>query len=232
MYSNKYIIIYASVMVVIVATLLATAAMQLKPFQERNVRIEKMQNILTSVGVESTPENAEKMYDQYITEEIVINNKGEVIGNNAFEIDLAAELKKPQTNRSYPLFLAESEGKKYYIIPMRGKGLWGPIWGYVALQDDLNTIYGTNFDHKSETPGLGAEINEQPFQEQFVGKKIFDEEGNFTSILVRKGGAREGDLHEVDAISGGTITSDGVTHMLRDGIGSYLPYFQNQRRQS
>ena len=232
MYSNKYIIIYAAVMVVIVATVLATAAIQLKPFQERNVRIEKMQNILTSVGIESTPENAEKIYDQYIKEEIVINNNGEVIGNKAFEIDLANELKKPEANRNYPLFIAETGGQKYYIVPMRGKGLWGPIWGYVALESDLNTVYGTNFDHKSETPGLGAEINETPFQQQFVGKKIFDEEGKFTSILVRKGGAREGDLHEVDAISGGTITSDGVTKMLRDGIGNYLPYFEKQRRQS
>lgn len=232
MYSNKYIIIYAAVMVVIVATLLATAAMQLKPYQERNVRIEKMQNILTSVAVGSTPENAEKFFDQYIKEEIVINNNGEVIGNNAFETDLAAELKKPESSRNYPLFIAEKEGKSFYIIPMRGKGLWGPIWGYVALEDDLNTVYGTNFDHKSETPGLGAEINEEPFQQQFVGKKIFDEEGNFISILVKKGGAGEGELHEVDAISGGTITSDGVTNMLRNGLGSYLPYFKNQRKQS
>lgn len=232
MYSNKYIIIYASVMVVIVATVLATAAMQLKPFQEKNVRIEKMQNILTSVGIKSTPEDAERKYNQYITEEVVIDKDGNVVGNEAFDIDLAFELRRPEAEREYPLFIGEDQGKKYYIIPMRGKGLWGPIWGYIALEDDLNTVFGANFDHKAETPGLGAEINEEAFQQQFIGKKLFDDSGKFTSILVRKGGAREGNVHEVDAISGGTITSDGVTYMLRDGIGSYLPYFQTQRRQS
>jgi Na+-transporting NADH:ubiquinone oxidoreductase subunit C len=232
MYSNRYIVIYASVMVVIVATVLATAAMQLKPFQEKNVRIEKMQNILTSVNIASTPDDAEQKYRQYIQEELVIDHDGNVIGNEAFDIDLATELRKPENERSYPLFISELQGNQYYIVPMRGKGLWGPIWGYIAIEDDLNTVYGANFDHKSETPGLGAEINEVAFQEQFVGKKIFDESGKFTSIIVRKGGAREGTINEVDAISGGTITSDGVTYMLRDGISNYLSYFQNQRRQS
>ena len=232
MHSNKYIIIYASVMVIIVATLLATAAMQLKPYQDKNVRIEKMQNILTSVGINSTPDDAEQKYNQYITEEIVLDKDGKVIGNEAFTIDLASELNKPEAQRNYPLFIAEEGGRKFYIVPMRGKGLWGPIWGYIALEEDLNTVFGANFDHKSETPGLGAEINEAAFQKQFEGKKLFDESGEFTSILVRKGGAREGAANEVDAISGGTITSDGVTNMLRNGIGNYLPYFQNQRRQS
>lgn len=219
-------------MVVIVATILATAAMQLKPFQDKNVRTEKMQDILISAGITSTPKDAEQKYNQYIIEELVIDKDGNVVGNDAFEIDLAAELNKEEGQRRYPLFIAEEAGEKYYIIPMRGKGLWGPIWGYIALGDDLNTVYGAKFDHKSETPGLGAEINEAAFQKQFEGKKLFDDSGKFTSILVRKGGAREGNEHEVDAISGGTITSDGVTYMLRDGIGSYLPYFQNQRRQS
>ena len=127
-----------------------------------------------------------------------------------------------------PIYISENDGIKSYIIPLRGKGLWGPIWGYIAIKDDLNTVYGAVFDHKSETPGLGAEINRPFFQDPFIGKTIF-EEGVFTSILVIKGGADEGDNHAVDGISGGTITSDGVSDMLKERLEKYLPYFDRIR---
>jgi Na+-transporting NADH:ubiquinone oxidoreductase subunit C len=231
MHSNRYIIIYASVLVIIVATVLATAAIQLKPFQDKNIRLEKMQNILTSVKIEASPADAESKFETYIAEEIVIDSKGEVIGNNAFDIELVNELKKAPEQRQYPLFVYKSDdGSSRYIIPVRGKGLWGPIWGYIALNEDLSTVYGAVFDHKSETPGLGAEINQVSFQSQFVGKSIFDESGAFTSILVKKGGAESTDKHAVDAISGGTITSDGVTHMLKDCLNNYVAFIEKQRR--
>ena len=123
---------------------------------------------------------------------------------------LKNEQKKPLEEQSLPVFRAEpDDGEKVIIIPVEGKGLWGPIYGYVSLKSDMNTIYGTNFDHKGETPGLGAEINTTAFESQFHGKKLFDND-NFISVQVLKGGAPENDIHGVDAISGGTITSKGL----------------------
>ena len=127
----------------------------------------------------------------------------------------------------FPLFVFEKEGNTYYVIPVRGKGLWGPIWGYLALQGDMNTVYGASFGHKGETPGLGAEIETEIFQQQFVGKKILDESGRFVSVKVIKGGAAPDDVHGVDAVSGGTITSNGVTEMLSRTVSSYIPYFKS-----
>jgi Na+-transporting NADH:ubiquinone oxidoreductase subunit C len=230
MHSNKYIIIYASILVVLVASVLSVASLQLKPFQDKNVRLEKMQNILGSVAITTSREDAEKAYDKYIVEEVVIDQSGSVVGNNAFNIDLVNEYKKEPANRQLPLFICKlDDNKRYIIIPVRGKGLWGPIWGFISLKEDYNTVYGATFDHKTETPGLGAEINEKSFQDQFAGKQIFDDKGEFTSIRVLKGGADPANLHGVDAISGGTITSNGVDAMLKSGIGSYLGYIQKQK---
>jgi Na+-transporting NADH:ubiquinone oxidoreductase subunit C len=231
--SSGYTFIFASVMVIVVAILLSLAAIGLGPFQEKNVKLEKMQNILASIGVHSEAREAEKLFSQYIKEQVVLNTKGEkVTGSNAFDIDLKKEIDKAKSGKAdeqlFPLFVFNKDGKLYYIIPVRGKGLWGPIWGYVALHADKNTVYGASFGHKSETPGLGAEINTEEFQKQFVGKKIFDEAGNFVSVKVVKGGAAPEDLHGVDAISGGTITSNGVTEMLKRTLGNYIPYFKKR----
>jgi Na+-transporting NADH:ubiquinone oxidoreductase subunit C len=134
-------------------------------------------------------------------------------------------------DRSYPMYLANVDGKQLAVIPMVGKGLWGPIWGYVALESDYNTVYGAVFNHKSETPGLGAEISEGFFQEPFEGKKIYDENGNLVSIDVKKGGADASNPHAVDGITGGTITSNGVAEMLERTLGIYDSYFQNSKTQ-
>ncbi|MFC2087108.1 NADH:ubiquinone reductase (Na(+)-transporting) subunit C, partial [Bacteroidota bacterium] len=120
------------------------------------------------------------------------------------------------------------------IIPLRGKGLWGPIWGYVSLEDDYNTVYGAVFDHKTETPGLGAEINTTWFQKPFKGKNIFNQSGEFVGINIYKGGsgaaANAGDLkHGVDGISGGTITSKGVEAMIHDNLNLYTAYFNKNK---
>tara|TARA_B100000927_G_scaffold291658_1_gene295291 strand:- start:1962 stop:2675 length:714 start_codon:yes stop_codon:yes gene_type:complete len=224
---NSYTFIFATIMVLVVAALLATTAISLKPYQETNVALEKKQNILSSIGVNIERNMADKEYSKYIIEELVLNNKGEKIEGIAFDIDLAKELKKEPENQLLPLFIAQTKNGKKYIIPLRGKGLWGPIWGFMALNDDLNTVYGAVFDHKSETPGLGAEINQyELFQKQFEGKEISN--GNeLVSITVIKGGAPDGDKHGVDGISGGTITSDGVTDMLLERLTMYEPYFNN-----
>ena len=221
--SNSYTFGFATIMVVIVAALLSYAAIGLKPYQDRNIELEKQQNILSSVGINVERELAEEAYSKYIKEELVLDYKGEEVDGIAFEIDLKKELKKDQLNQLLPLFTSNINEEKQYIIPLRGKGLWGPIWGFIALEEDLNTVYGAVFDHKGETPGLGAEINQSFFQEPFVGKAIFEGD-NLTSIRVVKGGAPEGDNHAVDGISGGTITSDGVTEMLLERLNMYLPY--------
>ena len=221
---NSYTFGFAAIMVIIVAALLSLAAIVLKPFQDRNIELEKKQNILSSVGVVTDRDGAEELYLTYIKKELVLNNKGEEVEGSTFDIDLAKEVKKEADAQVLPLFISEVDGKTMYIIPLRGKGLWGPIWGFISLEDDLNTVFGAVFDHKGETPGLGAEINRPMFQDLFAGKSIFNGE-EFKSIKVIKGGTREDNMHAVDGISGGTITSDGVTDMLLERLTMYLPYF-------
>lgn len=234
--SSSFTFIFSSVMVVVVGVLLALAAIGLGPFQAQNVKLEKMQNILASIGIKSEAKEAEKLFNQYIKEQVVLNNKGETVTGDitAFDIDLKKELDKVKTGEAdkqlFPLFVFNKDSNLYYIIPVRGKGLWGPIWGYVALEGDMNTMHGASFGHKGETPGLGAEINTEEFGKQFVGKKIFDNSGNFVSVKVVKGGASPEDLHGVDAVSGGTITSNGVTEMLKRTLGNYIPYFKTMNK--
>jgi Na+-transporting NADH:ubiquinone oxidoreductase subunit C len=229
-FSNRYIFIFSAIMVVAVATLLSLAATLLQPAQEKNLEVEKKKNMLESINVQVTRENTEELYDKFIKESFVINSKGEPVdGVDAFTVVLRNEQKKPLGEQFLPVFRAEpDDGEKVIIIPVEGKGLWGPLYGYVSLKSDMNTIYGTNFDHKSETPGLGAEINTSAFENQFLGKKLFDNE-NFISIQVLKGGAPEGDIHGVDAISGGTITSKGLQKMIFDCLQKYNGYLLKNR---
>jgi Na+-transporting NADH:ubiquinone oxidoreductase subunit C len=227
--SNRYIFTYASVMVIVVALVLSTAATLLRPLQDQNMRIERMQNILSTIGITAPRNEAIALFEQYILDTKVLNHLGEEIQGDAFEIDMRDEIRKPLQERNIPLYVAEVEGNTFYIVQVRGTGLWGPIWGFVSFQEDMNTIAGANFDHASETPGLGAEISDAPFQRQFIGKKIFDDNGQFRSVVVVKGGAPRGDDHAVDGISGGTITSNGVTLMLRNGLEVYEPYFKKQQ---
>jgi Na+-transporting NADH:ubiquinone oxidoreductase subunit C len=224
---NSYTFGFAAVMVVLVASLLSVAAISLKPFQDKNVESEKKQNILSTVGIEVSREEAAAAYEKNITSTYVLNNKGEVVEGDAFNVDLGVELKKPADQQLLPVFESVNDGDKIYILPMRGKGLWGPIWGFIALKEDMNTISGAVFDHKSETPGLGAEISLGWFQEPFIGKQIF-EGTELVSINVVKGGAKEDDMHAVDGISGGTITADGVTDMLAERFDQYLPFFNTK----
>ena len=229
-FSNRYIFIFSSVMVIAVATLLAMAATMLQPRQQKNLEIDKKKSMLESIGIESTAETAESLYDKYITESYVLNSKGEKVeGVDAFNVVLKDEQKKPLEEQYLPVFKAvPDDGEKVIIIPMEGKGLWGPVWGYLSLRSDMNTVYGATFDHKGETPGLGAEINTTPFESMFIGKKLFEAD-KFVSIGVLKGGAKDDDLHNVDAISGGTITSKGLEKMMADCIAKYNDYLIKNR---
>ncbi len=171
-----------------------------------------------------------ELYSKHITESFVLNSKGEPVdGVDAFTVVLRNEQKKPLDEQYLPVFRATpDDGEKVIILPVEGKGLWGPIYGYVSIRSDMNTIYGVNFDHKGETPGLGAEINTSGFEGMFPGKKLYDNE-NFISIHVLKGGADPSDIHGVDAISGGTITSKGLEKMLFDCIKKYNDYLLKNR---
>lgn len=234
-HSNKYIFIYSIIMVVVVAVSLTIVAVQLKPAQEDNIRIEKMQNILAAVNI-STATIPKKqvidVYHKYVKRAFAVNNKGEVIETSTdkvFPIEMANELKKPADQQILPVFVATLDNNdSAFVVPLRGKGLWGSIWGYISFKPDFNTVVGCIYDHKGETPGLGAEINTEWFQKHFIGKKIFDEKMEFTSIQVVKGGAKPDDVHGVDAISGGTITSKGVEKMLKDNLGEYVAYFNKR----
>lgn len=229
--SNAYTFIFATLMVLVVASALAFTASSLKNLQASNVRKEKMQNILATIGVETDREQAEILYNQYITGELSLTSGGDLDQEvNAFEINLNNELKKPVNEQRFPLYEASVEGEKYYIVPLRGAGLWNAIWGYIALEEDKNTIKGAVFDHVGETAGLGAEITQEWFQNRFLGEKVFDKDGNLVGINVSKTNNDPKDLdkddHEVDAISGATITGDGVTNMILERLNHYLPYLK------
>jgi Na+-transporting NADH:ubiquinone oxidoreductase subunit C len=234
--SNSYTFLYSTVVVLVVATGLAIVSTALQPAQVKNVEIEKKQNILTSLRVSSDRNNAEKLYKDYIKDSYTLNARGEkVAGIDPFGINLREEMKKSAGDRNLPAFEAVKGDSNFLVIPVYGKGLWGPIWGYISFRRDTasaaglphyNTIYGVMFDHKGETPGLGAEINQPFFMLPFRGKKIFDPKGVFVSIDVVKGGADPASEHEVDAISGGTITSKGLQAMIDSCLVSYQTYFK------
>ncbi len=228
--TNGYTFTFAVIMVLVVGTILAYAATSLQPRQYENMRIDKMQQILATVGIQVETTEAEEVYDEVIVEEIVLDHQGqEREGVAAFDVDLARELKRTPEEQNFPLYIAEVEGERYYIIPLRGAGLWNAIFGYIALKDDVNTVQGVVFDHLGETPGLGAEITQEWFRERFADEKIFNDTGELVGISVVKGNpSTSKDDNRVDAISGATITTDGVTDMLYERLNRYLPYFENQ----
>jgi len=230
-FSNTYIFSFSSLLVIVVALLLALAALKLKPIQDKNIEIEKKQNILASINITATVENAGELYADYITKSFVLNTQGKLVeGVDAFNVDLKTELAKPVNERLLPVYVSTlDDGKNAFVFPLRGKGLWGPIWGYVSLEKDLNTIYGANFDHQGETPGLGAEIREPWFQKEFIGKKIFTDSTTFVSIKVIKPGTDKANPYVVDGVSGGTITSKGLEAMLDTCLVMYKEYYIKNR---
>lgn len=228
--SNAYTFLFVVLLIAVVASTLAITATSLQPEQAENVKNEKMQNILGTVGIEVARDSAQVPFDKYIVERIALDSQGQEQEDiNAFEVDLKKELKKNIDEQAFPLYVANIEGSKYYIVPLRGKGLWDAIWGYIALKDDVNTIKGAVFDHKAETPGLGGEITQMWFKKAFTDEKILDDSGNFVGVSVAKGyqGGDNKDDNAVDAISGATITGDGVTDMISERLVNYLPYFKN-----
>lgn len=227
--SNAYTIIYITAMVVIVGAALAITSMVLKDKQLENADADKMKQILSSVHVASERSTVVDEYHRYITSTLVVNSKGETLeGVDAFAVNVAAEAKKPVEERQLPVYICTlpEGGATKYILPLAGMGLWGPIWGYVALDADGTTVYGAFFDHQGETPGLGAEIAKPEFSGQFDGKQII-KNGEFLPVaVVKKGQMPQGNEDYVDGISGGTITSKGVGAMLNDCLTPYKAYLE------
>lgn len=239
--SNTYIITYSTLLVVVVAVLLSFTAIKLRPIQQMNVEIAKKGDILRSVGLLQIKDGEDKQkaivaaYEKYIPESFLVNTKGEKVEGNPFIVFINLEKEyfkgQPTAESELPVFVSvDDAGAKKYIFPVLGTGLWGPVWGYVALGDDFNTITGAVFDHASETPGLGAEIATPFFQDKFIGKTIF-EGADFVGIEIVKGADKAmANPHAVDAISGGTITSRAVGTMLSDCLGGYKAYIESQRQ--
>ncbi|GGZ82139.1 Na(+)-translocating NADH-quinone reductase subunit C [Algibacter mikhailovii] len=238
--SNVYTIIFAIAMVIVVGGLLAFTASALRPRINNNERLEKQQNILYAMGVNandassavfvSTAE-APELFSKYITKQLVIQ-AGEVSEDeNAYLIDVKKEQASAKAGnaRRLPLFVGNKDGKTFYIAPIRGKGLWDAIWAYVAMDENM-VVQGAYFDHKGETAGLGANIKQRYFMDDFIGESLMSN-GEFKGITVAKGNNdpknERKDDNKVDAIAGATITGDGVTAMLKSELKQYVPYFEN-----
>lgn len=228
--SNTYTIIYSAVLVVLVAAGLALLSIALKSPQQANIRTEKMQNILASFGKGIVPTGEaknsyiENEYATYIVDTYTVGVDGEKKqGEDAFDVDMKYQLSLPAEQRTLPVFEAKDGNKNIYILPLYGTGLWGPIWGYLAVDSDGSTVLGSVFSHSGETPGLGAEIATPMFSNRFIDKQIFEGE-RFVSIAVVKPGSAALNSHNVDGISGGTLTSQGVNDMLRDNLTDYKAF--------
>ncbi|QXP60117.1 Na(+)-translocating NADH-quinone reductase subunit C [Olleya sp. HaHaR_3_96] len=244
---NSYTVIFAIVMVLVVGSLLAFTAATLKPNIAENRRMEMQQNILYAMGVNGnegdgdiTFVSTDKVagdFSTYITKQLVIENGVTKEDNEAYLIDVKKEQAKAKNGgtRRLPLFIGEKDGKTFYIAPIRGKGLWDAIWGYVALDENM-VVQGTFFDHAGETPGLGANIKQRYFMDDFYGEKLLTDAGAFKGITVAKGNNDPKNLikddYEVDALAGATITGDGVSAMIKKDLKLYQPYFENLKKLS
>jgi len=236
--------IFAIIMVLVVGSLLAFFASSLKPNIDENKRIEKQQNILYAMGVNENDESSANFvstdiagteFTKYITKQLIIQGNKITEDNKAYLIEVKKEqtLAKQGKKRRLPLFIGEKDGKTFYVAPIRGKGLWDAIWGYVAMDKNM-IVQGAYFDHKGETPGLGANIKQRYFMDDFIGEHLLNEKGEFKGIRVAKGNNDPKNLekldYEVDAIAGATITGDGVSAMIKKDLAMYVPYFKTLKK--
>lgn len=229
--SNTYTIIYASVVVIIVAFLLAFVSSLLKAPSEANERIDKKKQILASLNIRSLDNSlVESKYAEVVTADLVIDSKGDTV-NAGEEKDKAGFTinRKDMNDDNLPVFVCTVDGQTKYVLPLVGKGLWGTIWGYLALNDDCQTVYGAYFSHESETAGLGAIITEESFQNEFKGKNVFDENGGVALQVVKYGQVKDVNT-QCDGISGATLTTVGVSNMFHDYLNKYKAYLNAVRK--
>jgi Na+-transporting NADH:ubiquinone oxidoreductase subunit C len=232
--SNTYTVVFAVVLVVVVGSVLAALSLGLKDLQSKNGVVKKKIDILSAMGIVSNRKNAEDLYAKFVVdaESVVLDNKGTVLeGKKAFDIDIRKEYKDKTLSadkKNYPMFVAKKDGKTIYILPVVGRGLWGPVWGYVSIGEDMRTIEGASFGHQGETPGLGAEITQPFFINRWVKETILDENGTFIPFEIVKDGS--GAMpQKVDGITGGTITSKGVEEMMNRCMAVYASYFKTKK---
>ncbi len=248
MHNTSQTLRFVLIMTSIVAMLLALLQNGLKSKHDYNEALYSKKATLAAVANQLdidfnkiSSEQVTEIFEKQIKQS-VINDEGVVIPKEELEkdgvkngkaenLDLVKQDKEPVDERLLPVYeFTKSDGNKYYIVYTRGKGLWDAIWGNIALESDLNTIAGVSFDHKAETPGLGAEIKDnKAWVKQFIGKKLYEPNGEFVGLEVRKGGAKD-PMHDVDAISGATITGDGVEEMINTDIVAYDAYFDKLRK--
>lgn len=242
---NLYTLLFATGMVVVVGSLLAFLASSLKPRINENKRIEKQQNILYAMGVHENEGNSvafvedskvAREFSKYIKTQLVITDGLNITeDNDAYLIDIKKEQAKAKAgeSRKLPLFVGEKDGKTFYVAPIRGKGLWDAVWAYIAMDENM-IVQGAYFDHKGETPGLGANIKYRFFMDDFKGEHLLDASGNFKGIRVAKGNNDpkndEKTDYEVDAIAGATITGDGVSAMIKSDLKLYVDYFKTLKQ--
>ena len=237
---NSYTIIFAIIMVIVVGGLLSLTASGLKGKINVNKEIEKKQNILYAMGINENDESNAKFitknkvaseFTKYIKKQLVIQGDEVTVNNKAYLIDIKKEQaasKNPNYKRRFPLFLGKKDGKIFYIVPIRGKGLWDAIWGFVAMDKNM-VVQGVYFDHKGETAGLGANIKQRFFMDDFKGEHLLDKNGNFKGITISKSNndPKNNDKldNEVDAIAGATITGNGLGAMVYSELAPYASYF-------
>lgn len=230
--SNVYTVVYIIVMVLVVGTALAFTALSLRDRQQANADADKMRQILASARITVAADSVLAVFDSHITATPVYDSLGRKIADNAFDIDVAAESKKPESERQLPVFVCQAtDSTVKYILPLYGAGLWGPIWGYIAFDADGSTVYGAYFAHQGETPGLGAEIEKPSFSHQFEGKEMFKGDRFMPVTVVKKGQKPTGDEDYVDGISGGTITSKGVAAMIDNCLVPYQAFLKSLSKQ-
>ncbi len=232
--NNVYTVVYAAVLVVVVGFALALVYQALRPAQLENIANDTKKQILAAALIyPEANESIGDLYASHIKESFCVDSKGNKIeGTSAFDVDMASEVKKPADERVLPVFVCSTDKGVKYIVPVAGAGLWGPIWGYIAMDADGKTIYGAYFGHQGETPGLGAEIERPTFSSQFEGKSIFGSNGEFESVLVVKKGQEPAGRAYVNAVSGGTITSQGVQKMLFTSLEPYTAFFKKLEKES
>lgn len=227
--SNTYTIIYAIILVVVVGVMLSVVYQALRPQQIENIENDTKRQILAAALISPAQgESVSDLYSKHITESYIVNTKGEKTAPdvNPFDVNVSLEVKKPEAERLLPVFVCSTDAGTKYIVPVYGAGLWGPIWGYIAMDANGDCIYGAYFAHQGETPGLGAEIEKPAFSDQFKGKDIFSNSGEFQSVKVVKNGQEPAEGAYVHAISGGTITSQGVQKMLMNSLQPYTEFFK------
>ena len=210
-------------MVVVVAVILAFLSQSLRGLQTKNQENDKRQQILRSINISVSSNDAETEYNALIKKAFIVNADGQEVPGDAFALDT----QKGQRDGLFPVFVADVDGQTKYIMAMYGAGLWGPIWGYISVDANKNTVYGADFSHQGETPGLGAEITKPAFCDEFKGKELFVN-GTFKSIAVVKPGKSVEGQDYVDGISGGTITSQGVGTMLFNSLNGYVKFLTSK----